>query len=101
MLKVSAVFHEGSFFISLLVLGYYDQSRLTDWLFCPPLGQIVIFIYQLITMLPALIPPSRETLVKWMKTDNSIPQRLHLKYLQLLTCWMIRGRHKRLGIFRP
>ena len=37
---------------------------------CPPLGQIVIFIYQLIAMLPALSPPSQETHVKWMKTGR-------------------------------
>lgn len=37
---------------------------------CPPLGQIVIFIYQLITTLPALSPPSQETHVKRMKTGR-------------------------------
>lgn len=37
---------------------------------CPPLGQIVIFIYQLIAMLPALSPPSQETHVKRMKTGR-------------------------------
>lgn len=37
---------------------------------CPPLGQIVIFIYQLIAMPPALSPPSQETHVKRMKTGR-------------------------------
>lgn len=38
--------------------------------FCPPSGQIVIFIYQLIAMLSALSPPSQETCVKRMKTGR-------------------------------
>lgn len=37
---------------------------------CPPLGKIVIFIYQLIATLPALSPPSQETHVKRMKTGR-------------------------------
>lgn len=32
-LGAPAVFHRGSFLISLLVLGYYDRSCLNDWLF--------------------------------------------------------------------
>lgn len=38
--QVPAVFHRGSFLIFLLVLGYYDQSRLNDWLFVPLWGRL-------------------------------------------------------------
>lgn len=42
-----------------------------QWLaLCPPLGQTVIFIYQLIAMLSAPSPPSLETYVKRMKTGR-------------------------------
>lgn len=65
--------------------------------FCPPLGQIVIFIYQLITTLPALSPPSQETNVKRMKTGRqfhpSAPPSRTLLAGSLLDSWKDRLPH--------
>lgn len=70
MFKVPAVFHLGSFSNFLACTGILWPVTPHRLAFCPPPGQIVIFIYQLIAMLSALSPPSQETHVKRMKTGR-------------------------------
>lgn len=70
MFKVPAVFHLGSFSNFLACTGILWLVTPHQLAFCPPPGQIVIFIYQLIAMLSALSPPSQETHVKRMKTGR-------------------------------
>lgn len=54
-------FPRGTFSNFLACIGILHLVTPHRLALCPPLGQIVIFIYQLIATLPALSPPSQET----------------------------------------